>query len=149
MIFNLHKENGFSLVETLVATVLIGVAIAAGLGAIGTTFKSNYSASEKAISQKIAAYVMTNNVTDKPFEQTTNPSYANGAIVDCSGITIADIKNNPINCTDYYAKTIASTLNDTPLTGTENIQKITVTVMKGTRVITSLQNYKDITDGSN
>jgi hypothetical protein len=116
---------------------------------VWTNCKATSTASQQAIAQKIASYRMTNNVVNVPFEQKPAPSYANGGSTNCSDIQINDVNNNPIDCTDYSTQISATTINDAPLSGNEIVQKITVKVIHGTKVVTSLQNYKYIADNTN
>lgn len=145
----MKSEKGSAFVEVLVSVALVGAIAAIYLGAVVTNYKSTAIATEKAVAQKIASYRIINNVTNTAFQQLTVPSYASGAITDCSDINIVDINNNPINCTGYTTQISAATINDMPLSGNEIIQKITVEVLYKNKVLTSLQNYKWIAGSTN
>lgn len=140
------SEKGFSFIELLIAIALLGTIASVFLGAVNTNYKTSAIATEGAVAQKIASYRMINNVTLVPFEQAALPSYADGTTADCSDIQINDVKNNPINCSGYTTQISATTVNDTPLQGSETIQKVTVKVIYGSKTITSLQDYKWIAD---
>jgi len=145
----MKSEKGLAYIEVLVSVALLGAIAAIYLSAVATNYKSTSIATEKAVAQKIASYRITNNVTNMTFQQLAVPSYANGITTDCNDVNIVDVSNNPINCTGYTTQISAATVNNTPLSGNEIIQKITVEVIYKNKVIASLQNYKWIDGNTN
>jgi len=113
----LRNEKGFTLIETLVALVILSVLGLAILGAVSTAHKSTIIADEQTMAQSLARAQME------------------------------DIQKGPyLNTLDYplvdlspYPGYIAS------ITGTQlenGLQKITVTVRRDAKMLSTLEDYK-------
>ena len=113
----LKSEKGASLIETLVALVLLGIIGAAFLNALAMTSNARSIADERA-SARILAESQTENLTKQPYAF----SYEPVPIPDEYGGYSADVVIDPIR--------------------NGNIQKITVTISHHNRDVTTLESYK-------
>lgn len=113
----MKSERGASLIETLVALVLLGIIGAAFLSALTTTTNARAIADERA-SARILAESQTENITGQPYM----------------------FSYNPIPIPDEYAGYSADVVVDPIRNG--NIQKITVTIRHHNRDVTTLESYK-------
>jgi Tfp pilus assembly protein PilV len=113
----MKNERGASLIETLVALVLLGIIGAAFLSAIATTANARSIADEKATA-RILAETQTENITKQPYA----------------------FSYDPIPIPDEYAGYSADVIIDPMRNG--NIQKITVTIRHHNRDVTTLESYK-------
>ena len=113
----MKSERGASLIETLVALVLLGIIGAAFLNALAMTSNARSLADERA-SARIIAESQTENITKQDY----NFSYDTIPIPDEYGGYSADVVVDPIR--------------------NGNIQKITVTISHHNRDVTTLESYK-------
>ena len=113
----MKSERGASLIETLVALVLLGIIGAAFLSALATTANARSIADERATA-RILAESQTENLTKQPYA----------------------FSYNPVPIPDEYGGYSADVVVDPMRNG--NIQKITVTISHHNRDVTTLESYK-------
>jgi Tfp pilus assembly protein PilV len=113
----MKSQRGASLLETLVALVLLGIIGAAFLSALATTANARSIADEKATA-RILAESQTENLTKQPYK----------------------FSYDSIPIPDEYAGYTADVVVDPMRNG--NIQKITVTVRHHNRDVITLESYK-------
>ena len=119
-----HDETGVTLIETLVAVAILGIIAVIFLGSLTSTSKGAAMADERVSAQSIAQTQMeyiknaaytTNATTYTPYQLPTSKDY-----------------------TGYSVNITAVRLHATD----DGIQKITVSVLYGEKVIMSLEDYK-------
>ena len=118
------REKGITMIETLVALALLGAIACAFLGSMGTASKATIITDEQTTAKSLDQSQMEH-VKALAYEYDT-PQYS-----------AAEIPSS----TDYLY--YSATINATPLHNPDDgIQKITVTVKRSERDITTLEGYK-------
>ena len=118
------RESGTSLIETVVATAVLGTIAVTFLNGVVITSKAAFETDERATAQSLGQNQM---------EWARNSTYSNNA----SGYPAGPIPSGD-DYEDYTAMITAEPLN----TPDDGIQKITVTVNRSGLLVFTLESYK-------
>ncbi len=125
----MNYQKGFSLIEVLLALALIGILITAIPGALTTAHKTTIVSNELTTAESIARSQM-DYIQNQSYDRTNNPpayGILTGLPAGYSIVTPVAERLDPIG---------DGTGND------DGLQKITVTVKQGTKVIYTLIDYR-------
>ena len=118
----MRSQKGFSLIESLVALVILSIVGLAFLGAITTAHRSTILANEKTTAASLAKSQMEN-IQDQPYYDST---------ADYVFLSV------PSEYTGYSYRTPMVT----NVSGTLHLQKVTITIERSGRAIYTLEDYK-------
>ena len=117
------NEKGFSLIETIVATTLLGVVAVAFLSGLGTSIKATLITKDHAVAESLARSELEY-VRDYAYEYDTNEYEVNPTLDIPAGWSITPPVVEPMHETD------------------DGIQKVTVNVERNGETVLSLFTYK-------
>jgi prepilin-type N-terminal cleavage/methylation domain-containing protein len=150
LLYRSRKENGFSLIEVIVAISIITVIVVVFLTAIATTGKAMLGLEQRTIAESIAQNILET-VKQMPYASTdgsniyidgpattvfliNHPEYSIWSVTDWSGVEKTVVEgvvgiNWDIN-------------NGSPVVSDNQLQRIEIIIKHGTKEIFTLENYK-------
>ncbi len=131
---SIRNQKGISLIEVIIALAILGVIAVAFLGGLMTSLKAVSIADERSTAQSLAQSQMEY-VKSLPYEEGASPSYeqTNMSSPDYPGYT-SSVDAPPID--PDTGSPLANPDNDM------GIQKITITIKHGDKVVLTLADYK-------
>lgn len=142
----MKSEKGFSLAETLVAILLMGIVAVALLGGLAAASKAISIADERATAESLARtqmeYVRGQIYSAAPWDYTVTSSDRDRT--DQTRPSWWDANNPPLLASDYDGYTVTVTVEGLLQPGVDNcIQRITVVVSHaGKPQVITLQGYR-------
>ena len=137
----LKNQKGFTLIEVLVAIVIIGIiAIPFGLG-LSSIYKGNLVADQKSRAMTLAESQIEL-VKSLPYNATGTQASYSGTVINNTGYTINGVNYNGTVIANVTYGVPWNTANGTKVGNETGIQNITVVVKQGYSTLATLSTYK-------